>query len=135
MSAVLALAACGGGGDSSPSAQEETDAPTATEAEPTTTEQTPTEQAPPEEAPTIIRISVADGAPVGGIARPRIDKDALVVIVVRSDTAGEIHLHGYDIVREVAQGGTARLRFEATTPGRFELELEGGPALAQLTIQ
>ena len=47
-----------------------------------------------------------------------------------------MHLHGYDIMRDVAAGGTARIRFKATLPGRFEVELEDrGVPIADLTVQ
>ena len=107
----------------------ETEPPTTTEttAPPTTTEPTP---------PTTVRIRVVDGAPKGGIVREKIDQGDRVVIVVTSDVADEVHLHGYDVSRPVAAGGTVRLRFRATIPGRFELELEErGVPIAELTVQ
>ena len=59
-----------------------------------------------------------------------------VVLVVISDTEDEVHLHGYDISRDVAVGGTARVSFVAKIPGRFEVELEqSGVQLAELTVQ
>ena len=41
---------------------------------------------------------------------------------VTSDEPIEIHLHGYDIEREVAPGEPATLSFEADLTGRFDLE-------------
>jgi hypothetical protein len=59
-----------------------------------------------------------------------------VVLVVTSDVADEIHLHGYDKSRDVAAGGTIRLPFRATIPGRFEAELESrGVQIAEITVQ
>jgi hypothetical protein len=43
---------------------------------------------------------------------------------VRADVSDHVHLHGYDVFRDVSPGGPARLRFRATIPGRFEVELE-----------
>ena len=58
-----------------------------------------------------------------------------VVLVVKSDVADEIHLHGYDKSTDVTAGGTARLPFTATIPGRFEVELESrGVQIADLTV-
>ena len=58
-----------------------------------------------------------------------------VVLAVTSDVADEIHLHGYDKKTDVAAGGTARLPFVATIPGRFEVELESrGVQIADLTV-
>jgi plastocyanin domain-containing protein len=41
---------------------------------------------------------------------------------VTSDEPIEIHLHGYDIEREVAPGEPSTLSFEAGLTGRFEME-------------
>lgn len=83
-----------------------------------------------------ISIRVVGGVPQGGIARPKVATNENVVLVVRSDRADEIHLHGYDISRELAAGGTTRIEFVARIPGRFELELErSGVQLAELTVQ
>jgi ABC-type glycerol-3-phosphate transport system substrate-binding protein len=128
--AVLALAGCSGNSESTEST-ETTSAATTTE---TITETTP-ETTP---APTrkTITIRVVGGKPVGGIARPKIEKGEKVLLVVRSDVADEVHLHGYDLSRAVAAGGIARIAFVAKIPGRFELELENaGVPLAELTVQ
>ena len=70
-----------------------------------------------------------------GIERASVDEGEQVVLVVRSDVADEVHVHGYDISRDVAAGGTARIRFRATIPGRFEVELEErGVQIAELTV-
>ena len=53
-----------------------------------------------------------------------------------SDVADEIHFHGYDISRDVTAGGTVRLPFTATIPGRFEVELEGkGVQIADISVE
>jgi hypothetical protein len=68
--------------------------------------------------------------------RKTVDKGDRVVLVVTSDVADHVHLHGYDITRDVAAGGTARLPFRATLPGRFEVELENrGVKIADLTVE
>ena len=83
-----------------------------------------------------MRIVVENGAPRGGIVRETVDQGDRVVLVVRSDVTDHIHLHGYDIMRDVAAGGTARLPFRATIPGRFEVELEDrGVQIADITVR
>lgn len=134
--ALLALTGCGsGGGDASPATITDTD-PTATEAE---TQETAaeTESAPAPPAPVTIAITVRDGRPVGGIARPTVRRGDRVVLVVRSDISGEVHLHGYDLEQAVAPGSPARIRFRATVPGRFEIELHAHPELhiGELTVR
>ena len=88
-----------------------------------------------ESKPTVVSIVVVDGAPKDGIVRQSVDKGDRVVLVVKSDVADEIHVHGYDKSTDVAAGGTARLPFTATIPGRFEVELENrGVQIADLTV-
>ena len=79
---------------------------------------------------------VVDGAPRGGIVRATVNKDDQVVLVVTSDVADEIHLHGYDKAKDIAAGGTIRIPFKATIPGRFEAELEGrGVQIAEISVE
>lgn len=134
---ALALAGCGGSNDTAESTET---APSVTETTPAvTTETVPpttTTDATPAPTRTAITLRVVGGKPQGGIARPKVKKGDKVLLVVRSDTADEIHLHGYDISREIAAGGTARIAFVAKIPGRFEIELENsGVQLAELTVQ
>jgi len=122
--AGLLLASCGG--DDGESA-----GTTTTETTTTTT----TETTQPPAGPTEIRIAVVNGAPEGGIVREKVKKGDRVVLVVTSDVADEIHLHGYDVSRDVAAGGTVRLPFKATISGRFEVELENrGVPIADISV-
>jgi len=127
--AGFALAACGGDGDGEATGTTQTQTTTETESEttPTTTE---------EVKPTVVRVTVTGGVPRGGIVRAKVDEGDRVVLVVSSDVADEVHLHGYDISRDVAAGGTVRIQFTADVPGRFEVELEErGVQIAELTVQ
>ena len=45
-----------------------------------------------------------------------------VKLELTSEEPVEIHLHGYDVEREVAPGEPATLSFEADLTGRFEIE-------------
>jgi len=109
----------------------------ATTAPATTTEPPPattTKPSPP--PPQTIRIAVAGGRPVGGIRRATIEQGARVVLVVVSDVSDHVHLHGYDVMVDVAPGSPGRLPFRATVPGRFEVELEDrGILLADLEVR
>ena len=121
MLAAMALAGCGSKDSSSTTSTDAT-----TDATTTTTEVA---------KPTVVSIVVVNGAPEGGIVRQTVSKGDRVVLVVRSDVADEIHLHGYDKSTDVTAGGTARLPFTATIPGRFEVELESrGVQIADLTV-
>ena len=124
--ATTAMAGCGSSDSSSATSSE-----TTTTAE-TTTNETTTEA----EKPTVVSVVVVNGAPKDGIVRETVTKGDCVVLVVTSDVADEIHLHGYDVSRDVAAGGTVRLPFEARIPGRFEAELEEhGVQIADITVE
>ncbi len=130
IAAALLLTACGGDGDGTTT----TDTTTTTTTQTTTTETTTTTT--PPEGPTVVRIRVVGGAPQGGIVRKTVDQGDRVVIVVTSDVADHVHLHGYDIMRDVAPGRPARIPFRATVPGRFEVELEDRSLqIADLTVR
>ena len=84
----------------------------------------------------IIRIAIRGGQPQGGIRRASVRKGHSVRLVVHSDVADHVHLHGYDIFRDVAPGAPARLAFRATVPGQFEVELEDrGIQIAELEVR
>jgi hypothetical protein len=87
-----------------------------------TIEETTTEAGPP--PPRSFTLAVRDGRPRGGVKRLRVERGDRVVLVVRSDVSDHVHLHGYDVMRDVGPGEPARFRFRATLPGRFEIELE-----------
>jgi hypothetical protein len=89
----------------------------------TAPETTPTvPQAPP--PPPRLVLEVRDGRVLGGVNRSTVSRGDRVVVVVRSDVEDEVHVHGYDLLREVAPGRPARIAFRASTVGRFEIELE-----------
>ena len=82
-----------------------------------------------------ITVEVVGGAPVGGHQRVEVDLGSVVAVMVTSDTAEEVHVHGYDILRAVSDGHPAHFAFTAEIPGVFEVELEGsGRLLLQLEI-
>ena len=140
------VAACGSDDDESTSSttttstttQSTTTVPTTTEETPTTTEDggTTTQTTTGAADGQTIRIRVVGGLPQGGIQRPSVKQGEHVTLVVTSDVADEIHLHGYDISADAAPGSPARLSFNAKIPGRFEIELENrGVQIAELTVE
>jgi hypothetical protein len=120
---AVGLAGCGGD-DNAADAVTTTDtvatAPTTTT--PTTTE-TGGETTPATPAAQVITIRVVDGQPQGGIQRPTIDQGDKVVLVVQTDSGEAVHLHGYNIEKEIVPGTPLRLPFTANIAGRFEVEL------------
>jgi hypothetical protein len=100
----------------------------------TSTTTTPSPPAPP--PPATVRIVVRGGEPVGGVRNVTVSKGRQVVLIVTSDVADEVHLHGYNLKRDVVPGSPARLPFRSTIVGTVEVELEQrGLPLARITTQ
>jgi plastocyanin len=108
LAAIAGLAACGGGDDST-SAGASADGAKATSGG--------------ESAATII--VVKNGEPVGGVQELEYSAGEQVRFTVGSDVADEVHVHGYDLMKDVAAGGTVSFSFPADIEGIFEVELEG----------
>ena len=93
-----------------------TTAPATTGTEPTTTVPKP---------PEVVRIRItvrSDTVPT--VHRYSVTQGRQVEIVVDSEIADEVHVHGYDLMGDVAPGKPVTIAFKATAPGRFEIELE-----------
>ena len=85
--------------------------------------------------PLLVAIAVRNRRPVGGVRRVRLERGRRVVLVVRSDVRDHVHVHGYDVFRNVAPGSPARIGLRATLTGRFEIELEDrGVPIAHLEV-
>jgi hypothetical protein len=76
-------------------------------------------------SPAITTIVVKDGKPVGGIAQLTYNEGEEVRFKVDSDVSDEVHVHGYDIMKDVEAGGSVNFAFPANIEGVFEAELEG----------
>ncbi len=79
-----------------------------------------------------ITVDAVDGAPVGGLRRVEVELGSVVALMVTSDIAEEVHVHGYDILRAVSDGHPAHFAFTASIPGVFEVEFEGSGRLLLL---
>ena len=79
---------------------------------------------PQEVAPPIPTIVVHGGEPVGGVQNLEFTQGETANFRVESDVADEIHLHGYDLSKPIAAGGTVTFTFPAEIEGVFEAELE-----------
>ena len=88
--------------------------------------------APASVVPTVV---VRGGKPAGGVKTLRFRKGDQVAFRVRSDVADEVHVHGYDVHRDVAKGGMAAFSFRGTIDGIFVVELESrGEQIASLEV-
>lgn len=83
-----------------------------------------------------LRITVRGGEPVGGVQRFTLTQGEQVSVRVVSDAADEVHVHGYDLMRDVGPGKPATFILRATLTGRFEIELEDrGVPIAELEVR
>jgi hypothetical protein len=80
-------------------------------------------------------VEVRNAKPVGGVKALTWKKGQTIDLTVRSDTADEVHFHGYDVHKDVAKGGTVRFQIPATIEGKFIVELEEHKqTLANVTV-
>jgi heme/copper-type cytochrome/quinol oxidase subunit 2 len=128
----------GGGSDSTTDKAQTAPALTAAPSQPggtqiVTTPSTTDAAAP---APAPATVNVVGGKPRGGIKSLRFKKGETIRFRVRSDVADEVHVHGYDVKKNVAPGKPVTFSIPAKIDGRFEVELEGrGEQIAQLEVQ
>ena len=113
-----------------------TTAPATTETEPpATTTEPPATTAPKPPDVVTIRIAIPSDT-VPEVRRYSVKQGRKVVIVVRTELSDHVHLHGYDLMADVGPGKPATIRFTATAPGRFEIELEDrGLEFAELEVR
>ena len=90
---------------------------------------------PTQSKPQVIQIKVQNGKPVGGIRPITVNKGDEVRFAVTSDVSDEIHVHGYDFMKDVKAGGKVSFDFPAKIDGEFEIELESrAEQIAKLTV-
>jgi hypothetical protein len=93
-----------------------------------------TTTAAPAPAPPTVR--VVGAKPQGGVKKLNFTKGDLIRFRVVSDTADEIHVHGYDLMKDVPKGGSVTFSFKGSIDGRFVVELEDhGEQIAELDVQ
>ena len=72
--------------------------------------------------PKRFRIALKGHSPVGGRQTIKVTKGDRALIVVTSDGADKVHLHGWDIERDVTPAKPGRFGFRADREGAYELE-------------
>jgi Cupredoxin-like domain len=83
-----------------------------------------------------VTIVVKDGKPDGGVKSVTFKKGATIDLTIKSDTADEVHFHGYDVHKDVTKGGTVRFKLPASITGKFVVELEDHKqTLANVTVE
>jgi major membrane immunogen (membrane-anchored lipoprotein) len=119
---VVAIVLIGSGGDDDDSSS----------TTPETTTQTTSEKP---AVPAVPTITIKDGKPVGGVQEIDVDKGDTIQFKVKSDADHEIHMHGYDIAKDVEAGGQVSYNVPADLEGIFEVEIEDlGEQIAELRV-
>ena len=85
-------------------------------------------------AGTLIEVRLADGDVAGGPRRETVALGDTVTIRATADADEEVHVHTYDLSVELSAGEPEEITFEATIPGRHEVEFERSGKLA-LTLE
>jgi hypothetical protein len=81
-------------------------------------------------------IVVKDAKPVGGVKQVTYRKGGTIDLTIDSDTADEVHFHGYDVHKDVEEGGSAHFKLKASITGEFIVELEEHEqTLANVTVE
>ena len=102
----------------------------------TATTTTTKEKKEPKPKPEVTTIVVKGGESVGGVQELTYTAGDEIRFDVQSDIAEEVHVHGYDIIKEVEPGKPVSFDFPADIEGGFEVELEGAHVqIAELTVE
>jgi hypothetical protein len=129
---VILLASGGDEGDSgTPASATQTATPTAT---PDQAEASPAETETPTPTPTPTpELPLLKG---GKVTRLEYKKDDTVKFRVVSPVAEEVHIHGYDIAKDLEPNKEITVSFKATIEGIFEIEYEhAGEQIGELRVE
>ncbi len=81
-------------------------------------------------------IYVVGGKPKGGVKTITYNKGQQVLFTVVSDVSDEIHVHGFNLKKDVRAGGSVTFSFPATDQGDHVIELESrGEQIANLEVR
>jgi hypothetical protein len=129
--AVVILTTAGGSDDEQEATSAEQTATPAATAEPTEPDETPTETPEPTPTPKPQPPLVTGD----GVKKLRFEQGETVKFRVRVDVTDHVHVHGYDLMKDVTPGKTITFSFPAEITGIFEIELEDrGQEIAQLRV-
>src|SRR3954451_22643284 len=118
--------------DDETTANTPTTTPTAAATDTATPDAEATETATPTPRPTVDPGPVLTGA---SVEKLRYDKGETVRFQVKAPDDEEVHIHGYDIKKDVKAGVTTKISFKATIDGIFEIEFEdAAKQIAELRV-
>lgn len=120
----------------SPGAPSGEDLPSPTGSVSPSTSSSGTATASPSEGAPVTEIDVTvHGGTVDAPERPSARQGDEVLIVVRGDVSDEVHVHGYDLMKDLEPGETVTFSFPADITGIFEIELESrGEQIGRLRV-
>jgi plastocyanin len=125
---MLVLAGCGGKADTGAGSSPST-APT------TASTPTGTATGAGDTADVTINVTVANGKVNPSGASINVKAGQTVLITAVSDTADEVHVHGYDKQLPLTPGNSASVKFVANMKGTFEVEThESNKLVAKLVV-
>jgi hypothetical protein len=81
-------------------------------------------------------IYIVNGKPKGGVQTITYNKGQQVEFTVVSDVADEIHVHGFNLKKDVPKNGSVTFSFPASDQGGHVIELEHrGEQIANLEVR
>jgi hypothetical protein len=129
--AVVIIASSGNDEQEASTAGTATPTPTATATPSDDGNAEPTETPTPTPKPEVPLVDAGSGK----VTKLRFKQGDTVRFRVRSDVADHVHVHGYDLMKDVEPGNTITFSFPASITGIFEIELEEqGEEIAQLRV-
>jgi FtsP/CotA-like multicopper oxidase with cupredoxin domain len=124
---AIVILAGGSGDDSEQASSRQTATPTPSETPVAGATETATPTPTPKPKPPLLT--------GGSVKKLRFKEGDTVRFRVRSDVPEEIHVHGYDIARDLEPGKVVTVSFKATITGIFEIEFEhSGEQIAELRV-
>ena len=129
---AISVLTVGGGSDDNAEASANTSAqqtatPTAEKTEEAAATETPTPTPTPKPQPPLLQ--------AGKVTKLRYDEGETVRFRVRHPEAEEVHVHGYNIAKDLEPNQTVAVSFPASITGIFEIELEhSGEQIAELRV-
>jgi len=115
--AVVAIVIIGSGGSDSKDSTTAAQTTSATGTPGSSTAPTPAK-------PAIQVITIENGKAIGGVQTVSVKQGDRARFKVVSDADHEIHLHGFDIAKDVKAGGSVTYDVKTDAPGIYEFEIE-----------
>jgi hypothetical protein len=96
----------------------------------------PSEPTPEPVDPPTQEIVIENGEPIGGVARIEGKKGDTIAFAVRSDIPEAVHVHGFDVTKNIDPRSATKFKFKAEFEGIFEVEAHhaGNIVIAKVVV-